>query len=381
MTHEVDRHMELRRRARPKDSTTAAAEAAANTPTTTLHPAAGHLLVESALAQDPAAAILDGTSDIFDQQLLDWTQETAASPTGGAGGFSLGGNLESDWLFTYPFQGPDRNARSGNDIENPSIRTSTSTASGVSTDPSTEAIQAVLHGTVAPSANPTDSLSGEGTTSTSTNPSSPRQYSGSSPSASADWLSSEMLETFETVEVCLAWGLHKSNNTNSKATSLLNPLFPTSLPNETLSCQKEALRTCEKWLSLDAHLIRARHVVLMVSIFRTILSSLDSMANALSSSPHDDWSPGAHDSSAFEAAEHDSPSRRPSRTSNNNLWDPHQDDGEGAHVLKSILNFRAAQVKRLLERLWTIAVSNQWQVQAYMVRQLLDRACRRRDLR
>lgn len=423
LAQDVDRHGESRHFSSQNGATTAAGAAVT---ATTLHPASANFEVESALAQD-SAAILDGTSDIFNQQLLDWTKESAVSPTGGDGGFTLGGNLEHDWLFSYPFEVPDRNTRSGGGIENPSIRTSISTASGASTDPLTE----TLHTTGVPVANPTDTIGSEGTFN-STDAPSPNHDSRSSPSASTDWLSSEMLNMFETVEVCLAWGLQKSSSTGSnnsgKMTSLLSPLFPTSLPSETLSCQKEVLRTCDKWLSLDAHLLQARHAVMMVSIFDTLFSSLESMANASSSSSqHDDvshslnkgggieaqrwkhirngsvsppaqrdnnnrpckarnsalaymaggttdWSTLVHD--AFEA-ELGSPLRQQASTSQ--LWNP-QDDGEGAHVLRSILNFRAAQIKRLLERLWTIAMSSQWQAQTYMVRRLLDRVYRRRDL-
>lgn len=205
----------------------------------------------------------------------------------------------------------------------------------------------------------------------------------SSPSRT-NCLCSEMLCIFESIEVCLSQDAQRAindtvrNRSENMAIPLGLPSSPSLGRNEMLTCQKEVLRSCEKWLSWDASRIQSQHAVLMVSIFDRLLASIQSIPEA---SLHETRNVNVNtDPPTWYSA--DNSTGAGGNGSDHSLqadqWN--MDDEERIHVLKSLLSLRASRLKVLLERLGAIAASNQWPVQTNMVRDLLDRLAKGRDL-
>lgn len=185
----------------------------------------------------------------------------------------------------------------------------------------------------------------------------------------ATCLCSEILKVYETVEGTLAWAQSKSST-------------------DELMCQKEVLRSCDKWLNQDASHIRSQHAVLMISVLDRLLANILSMANTPDNQKGGDGvptSPVSPGGLSSDASWQEWPSQEmlmsTMETGNilhaDELW---MDNEERIHVFKSLLNFRTSRLKALLERLGAIAASNRWQMQTSMVRNLLNRLPKHPDL-
>ncbi|PVI05739.1 hypothetical protein DM02DRAFT_650412 [Periconia macrospinosa] len=84
---------------------------------------------------------------------------------------------------------------------------------------------------------------------------------------------SELLAVFELVKVGQTTGQHH-NSTDQLGVAIAE--YGESLPFE-----KEALKSCEKWLSQDASQIKSQHAIMIIEILETLLTSILSMAGAL----------------------------------------------------------------------------------------------------
>lgn len=192
-------------------------------------------------------------------------------------------------------------------------------------------------------------------------------------------LSSKMLEVYETAIV----GLSRTPRTKSidPSACIMRPILsPPPGPNDELTCQKEVLRSCERWLSKDASRIQSQHAMLMVSIFDSLLTSILSMAETSRDglSGNAPISPVSPSSPSSYAGGRKWSIQDANYTFQADQWK--DDEEERIHVLKSLLNLRASRIKGLLERLGAIAASNQWQMQTTMVQNLLDRLTKPGDL-
>lgn len=212
----------------------------------------------------------------------------------------------------------------------------------------------------------------------------------------ADCLCSEMLEVYETVELGLLWAPNPGSMSDQSACMLRASPPPSPTNNdEGLNCQKEVLRSIEKWLGPDASLIQSRHAVLMVSILHKLLASILSTVQALKDEDYGNMPESPMPQGMYPG--YTNAYGRDWRCQNRrDTNDPlvaiveakgsHKaggwkiDDEERLHVLRGLLNFRISRLKTLSERLGAIAASNRWQKQASMVQQLLDQLPKQCDL-
>jgi len=147
--------------------------------------------------------------------------------------------------------------------------------------------------------------------------------------------------------------------------------------------QKEALKSCEKWLSQDASRIKSQHAMLIIEILEKLLRSILSMAESSlyverGSAPPSPISSGNSTTSTkkrIRSAQGTRDTAYSHQTEHLRL-----DDEERAHVLKSVFVFRASRLKGVMERMAAITASNQWRTQELMVKDLLRRINTRDDL-